>query len=123
MPRARGVLLGELEDLAVRLLGDLLELPSAEASSLARTSLERLGRDPRGDLAGLRAAHPVGDGEQRRARVVGVLVGVPLAPGVGLVCLLGDPQHQDTSKRNSVSPIRITSPGAELGLAVQLAAS
>src|SRR4051812_42943409 len=73
--------------------------------------LEGAGGDPRRDLARLRASHPVGDREQRRLGVVGVLVGLPLAPGVGLVCLLGDDQHQDTSKRNSVSPIRIMSPG------------
>ena len=106
-----GVLLGELVDLAVRLLGDLLQLPLRGGVVVARAALEGAGGDPGGDLAGLRAAHAVGHGEQRRPGEVGVLVGVPLAPGVGLVCLLGDVQHQDTSKRNSVSPIRITSPG------------
>ncbi len=62
-----------------------------EASRQAR--LEGLDRDPRGDLAGLRAAHAVGDDEQRRAREQRVLVGAPLAPGVGAGVLLGDAQH------------------------------
>ena len=111
-PGAGGVLLGELVDLAVRLLGDLLELALGGASGRSISALEGAGRDPRGDLAGLRAAHPVGDGEQRRAGEVGVLVRVALPAGVGLVRLLGDcVSIRTTSKRNSVSPIRITSPG------------
>ena len=56
-------------------------------------SLEGLRRDLRRDLAGLRAAHPVRDREDRRAREVGVLVGAPLAPGVGARRLVDDPQH------------------------------
>src|ERR671924_317891 len=60
----------------------------------------------------LRPAHPVGHGEERRPGEVRILVGLPLPPGIGLVCLFRDFQHQDTSKRNSVSPIRITSPGS-----------
>ena len=56
--------------------------------------LEGLDGDPRGDLAGLGAAHAVGDHEQRRAREQRVLVGAPLAPGVGPGVLLGHAQHQ-----------------------------
>ncbi len=108
---AGGVLLGELMDLAIRLLGDLLELALRGCLVVARAALEGAGGDSGGHLSGLGSAHAVGHGEQRRLGVVGVLVGVPLAPGIGLVCLLGDDQHQDTSKRSSVSPIRITSPG------------
>ena len=64
-----------------------------------------LGRD----LARLRAAHAVGDREQRRARVERVLVGPALAPGVGAVELLGDAEHQSW-KRKWESPIRTRSP-------------
>ena len=63
---------------------------SAESPS---PRLEGLDGDARGDLAGLRAAHAVGDHEQRRAREQRVLVGAPLAPGVGARVLLGDAQH------------------------------
>ena len=61
---------------------------------IGQAGLEGLDRDPRGDLAGLRAAHAVGNHEQRRAREQRVLVGAPLAPGVGPGVLLGDAQHQ-----------------------------
>src|SRR4029077_12344010 len=110
--RSGGVLLGELVDLAVRRLRDLLELALGRLLVAdPAAALEGTRGDSRGDLAGLRAAHPVGDGEQRCAREVGVLVRVALSAGVCLVGLVGDYQHQETSKRNSVSPIRITSPG------------
>ena len=78
---------------------------------IAEALLEGVDRDLRGDLAGLRAAHPVGDDEQRRARQQRVLVGAPLATGVGAGVLLGDAQHQSTSNVNSLSPIRTRSPG------------
>ena len=61
---------------------------------VAEPVLEGLHRDPRGDLSGLRAAHPVGDDEQRRAREQRVLVRAPLAPRVGARVLLGDAQHR-----------------------------
>src|SRR5262249_53344661 len=76
-----------------------------------RALLEGARRDPRGPLSSLCPAPPVGPGEDRSACEVGVLVGVALAPGVRLVFLLGPPQHHRTSKRNSVSPMRMLSPG------------
>ena len=48
-------------------------------AAVGEPGLEGLDGDPRGDLAGLRAAHAVGDDEQRRARQQRVLVGAPLA--------------------------------------------
>ena len=97
-------------------------------SPVALGGLERLGGDPRGDLAGLRAAHPVGDREQRRAGVVGVLVRRPLAPGVGPERLLCDPQrHQPPSGKLEleaelgVADLDLVEVG-ELGLALQPAA-
>ena len=70
---------------------------SASASSgcavSGRPGSKDLDRDLRGDLAGLRAAHAVGDDEQRRAGEQRVLVGAPLAPGVGAGVLLGHAQH------------------------------
>lgn len=106
------VVLGQLVDLLIRGLGDLLELCLA-GLVIERALLEGPGGDPRGDLTGLGAAHPVGDREHGRTGEVGVLVGVALATRVGLVGLLGDHEghRQETSKVNSVSPIRILSPG------------
>ncbi len=70
---------------------------SASSSSgcavVGQARLEDLDGDPRGDLAGLRAAHPVGDDEQRRASEQRVLVGAALAPGVAAGVLLGHAQH------------------------------
>ena len=68
----------------------LLDRPAAVGQPL----LEDLDREVRGDLAGLGAAHPVGDREQRRAREEGVLVAPALAAGVGALEVLGDAQHQ-----------------------------
>ena len=64
------------------------------AAAVGQPAAEGLDRDLRGDLAGLRAAHAVGDDEQRRAREVGVLVALALAAGVGVVQVVGDAQHQ-----------------------------
>ena len=47
-----------------------------------RVSRSALGGERRGDLAGLGAAHPVGDREERRVADVGVLVVPALAAGV-----------------------------------------
>ena len=110
--RPARVALGEVVDLAVGGEGDALEL-GLGGVVVERAALEGPRGDPRGDLTGLGAAHPVRDREDGRAREVGVLVGVPLAARVGLVGLLGDHQRhgQLTSNVNSVSPILILSPG------------
>ena len=65
---------------------------------IAEALLEGVDRDLRGHLPGLRAAHPVGDDEQRRARQQRVLVRAPLTTGVGGGVLLGDAQHQSTPR-------------------------
>ena len=111
---AARVLLGEVVDALVGGLGDPSEV-GLRGTPGALVGLERLRRDPRSDLAGLGAPHPVGDGEDRGVRVVGVLVRRPLAPGVRPGRRLSDPQrHQSapgtwSSNRNSVSPILIRS--------------
>src|SRR5205823_214364 len=56
--------------------------------------LERLDRDPRGDLARLRASHSVGDDEQRRLHERAVLVLAALSPRVGLECGLRRSEHR-----------------------------
>ena len=66
---------------------------------LLQPLLEGLDRDPRCDLAGLRAAHAVGHHEQRRAREQRVLVGAPLAPGVGTGVLLCHAEHLSRPRR------------------------
>src|SRR6266576_2524817 len=85
----------------------VVPMPAWAASSLAAAC----SRQARGDLAGLRAAHAVGDGEERRLHDVGVLVPAPLATGVGRACHVSDAQ---LSNLKSVSPIRTTSPGLSL---------
>jgi hypothetical protein len=60
-----------------------------------QAAVERPHRHLRGDLAGLRAAHPVRDDEQRRAREEAVLVALALAADVGVLEVLGDPQHRN----------------------------
>jgi hypothetical protein len=90
--RDGGVLLREVVDAVVRGLCDRPQ-PRLGRLVAALRGLERLGGDARRDLAGLSAAHPVGDRKQRRTRDEGVLVGRPLAPGVGAVSRLGDPKH------------------------------
>jgi len=53
-------------------------------SPLVRTALlQRSGREPLGNLAVLRAAHSVGDREERGLDDVGVLVATALATGIG----------------------------------------
>src|SRR6202041_3489781 len=83
-----GAALGELVDVRIRrqrirretLLG---------ARGVFEAAVEGLDRDPRGDLAGLRAAHAVRDDEQRRARQQRVLVRAALQAGVGPGVVLG----------------------------------
>jgi hypothetical protein len=114
--RLLGVRVRELVDAGVGGARERGEL-QLRVRRVRKPRLEGLDRDPRGDLAGLRPAHAVGDDEQRRAREQRVLVGAPLAPGVGAGVLLGDAQHQSTSKVNSLSPMRTLSPGCR-GLGV-----
>ena len=73
----------ELVDAGVGLDDQRGEPLLGAAAAVGQAVLEDLDRRPRRDLAGLRAAHPVGDDEQRRAREVAVLVGAALAAGVG----------------------------------------
>ena len=67
--RARGVGLGQAVDAGVGRPGDRPQV-GLRGLLAALHRLERLGRQPRGHLAGLRAAHSVSYGEQRRAREV-----------------------------------------------------
>src|SRR5215204_5884172 len=104
-PHARGlaILVCPPEDPPVRLL-DQLSHALLAAHPVGAGLPERGGGEPRGDLAGLRAAHPIGDREHRRLDDVGVLVVAPLAPR-----MCGEPDVHASNLR-SVSPTRITSP-------------
>ena len=104
-PVERAVLLRDLVDALVRLAHARLE-PLLGGAVVRQAGGERLGREARGDLAGLRAAHPVGDDEQRRAHEEAVLVRSPLAAGVGLLEVLGDAQHAEVNPegRSTRSP-------------------
>ncbi len=87
-----GVALGELVDAGVggaRVQGQSV----LGGHGVGEAVVEGLHGDPRGDLAGLRPAHAVGDDEQRRALQQRVLVGAPLAAGVGGGVVLCDAQH------------------------------
>src|SRR5262249_11716747 len=77
--------------------------------------LEGRGRQAGCDLACPRAAHAVGDGEERRLEHVGVLVPEPTPPGVRDH---GCPPDPHVSSRSSVSPTRPTSPGRSSPLEV-----
>src|SRR5438477_120343 len=60
----------------------------AVAATVARVVAHRRGRQARRQLAGLRAADPVGDREQRRLADVGVLVVPAPPPGIRDRCRL-----------------------------------
>ena len=81
-------------DLRVGVLDERGERSSAAAEPSGRPGSNAATAISRRDLAGLGAAHAVGDREQRRADEVGVLVALPLAAGVGAFDVLGDAQHQ-----------------------------
>ena len=69
-------------------------------SPLVRTALlQRRGREPRGNLAGLRAPHPVGDREERGLDDVGVLVATALATGIGDRTDVAEGVHRAVSVR------------------------
>ena len=84
---------GELVDPAVG-LADAIGEPLLRASRVGQPLLEGLHREPRGDLAGLRAAHAVGDDEHRGADVHRVLVVPALASGVGHLDGFGGANHR-----------------------------
>ncbi len=107
-PGQLGVLAGALVDRPVRRFDRLGQDPLRRRRG--QLPVEGLGGGFGGDLAGLGAAHPVGDDEDRRAQEERVLVGVALAPGVGAKGLVVDPQRHDASSLNSVSPICTVSP-------------
>ena len=90
--RSRGVRLREPVDPRVCILGDPAQVGLGRDFDLG-VGGERLRRDPRGDLPRLGPAHPVGDGEERRVRVVGVLVRASLPADVGSVGLLDYGEH------------------------------
>jgi hypothetical protein len=80
-PRRARIGRGADEDAAIRLLDERVDAARPfEAVGVA--ALEHGGRELRRDLAGLRAAHPVGDGEEGRRDDVVVLVAAPSTPGV-----------------------------------------
>ena len=101
-----------------------LRLESARASSKIRRLASRrgprqllLGRprrrgrssndvrgDPRSHLARLRTAHAVRDHEHRRAREIGVLVGVALPARVGARRLFDDSQHARSAGNSCLEP-------------------
>ena len=71
------------------------QLLGARRADVADPALERLDGQLRGDLAGLGAAHPVGDDEHRRPREEGVLVRPARAAGVGVgEVVSGGAEHQ-----------------------------
>ncbi len=82
----------QLVDLPVGLLDDDRQ-PVLGRPLLRQALLEGLDRDPRGDLARLRPAHPVGDDEHRWAGVGGILVPSPLTACVGPLRRLDRPEH------------------------------
>ena len=92
---------------AVRLLDELDD--AILAAALRLRLVQRAGGERRGDLAGPRAAHAVGDREQRRPHDERVLVLPALPSGVGRD---GVAPELHVSNLRSVSPMRTTSPGA-----------
>ena len=104
-PRRRRVLVGALEDAPVRLLDQRRDplLAAVVAGRLLEDGCGEAGRD----LAGLGAAHSVGDREERRLGDVCVLVAPAAAAGIGDAGVAR--QHQ-TSNLKSVWPTRTTSP-------------
>ena len=90
--RALGVRAGLVVDPRVGGL-DQLDERLGRLAAVGQAALELLHRELGRHLAGLRAAHPVGDDEQRGADEEVVLVALALAAQVGVVEVLGDAQH------------------------------
>ena len=107
-PRRRRVGGGALVDAQVRGLDQRDDALLAGRARIEVGLGDRGRRELGGDLAGLRAAHPVGDREHRRRGDEVVLVVPPLAPDIRLRRRARD-SHR--SNLRSVSPIRTTSPG------------
>src|SRR6266545_8295832 len=105
-PHARGVGIAAraVVDPAVRLLDQVGDAPLTPGVGTAL--LQRGGGEPRGDLAGLRAAHAVGDREQGRLDDVRVLV----VPACAARIRDGGDSPDHLSYLRSVSPTRTMSP-------------
>jgi hypothetical protein len=99
-----------LVDPPVGLLDQLVD-PLLPAFPVQGVVPECRGSKARGELTGLRAAHPVGDREQGRLADIGVFVVTAPAAGIGDAGDPSEPRAHD-SYLSSVSPIRRTSPGA-----------
>src|SRR5205814_9570024 len=87
--RSRGFVAGARVDGPVGLLGKPGDPPLAAARGRLVVA-DGAGGEAGGELARLRAAHSVGDGEERRRDDVLVLVPAPLLAGVGAVPYLRD---------------------------------
>ena len=112
------ILAGELVDARVRLHRHPAQIRLRRLIGCV-AGLERGCGEARGDLARLRATHPVRNRKHRRAGEVGILVCAALTPGVGAVRALCYSQHvgnlavmagisqcgTSSSNLNSVSPI------------------
>ena len=108
--RGGGVGRGAVVDEAVRLLDERVD-PLRPLEPVGVAGFERRGGELRRDLAGLRAAHPVGDGEERRRDDVVVLVAAPPAPGVACHRVGADrhlslPPRRGRSRRRGGRPRR-----------------
>ena len=104
---ARRSLREQLVDPRVGLL-DALGQPLLGRAVVRQPVGERLDGDLRGDLAGLRAAHPVGDDEQRRAGEGAVLV----ARGAGGPCRCGRPCRRRAARSLQVGELAVADPDA-----------
>ncbi len=110
-PHAGGgrILVRAFVDAEVRGLDQLDDVRGAAGTGAAGVLEQRVGGDRRGDFPGLRAAHAVGDREERRLADERVLV-VPALPARVRVGEARDQPHR--SNLRSVSPMRTRSPGA-----------
>ena len=77
-----------------RLASSMMLAQAVPGVAVGQPGVERLDGHLGRHLAGLGAAHAVGDDEQRGAHEVVVLVALPLQAEVGAVPLFSDPQHQ-----------------------------
>ena len=96
----------------VRLAASIVSRRTRSGGACGQLAVEGLGRGFRGDLAGLGAAHPVGDDEQRRRDVKSesslALRWRPVS--VRTACSAIRSATQPTSSLNTVSPIWTVSP-------------